>query len=208
MDGKALASEADRSGAMLMVDDAHGIGVLGVTGGGVLEMQGLGQEAVPILVGTLGKALGTFGAFVAGPETLIEYLIQKARTYIYTTAMPAAVAEATRTSLELVRQEPWRREHLKTLVTRFRVGAQALGLTLGGSQTPIQPILVGDSRVAVRVQERLFNAGCLVVAIRPPTVPKGTARLRCTLTASHRAEDVDRLLEALSGCPELSQSDP
>lgn len=207
MDGKALASEADRSGAMLMVDDAHGIGVLGVTGGGVLEMQGLGQEAVPILVGTLGKALGTFGAFVAGPETLIEYLIQKARTYIYTTAMPAAVAEATRTSLELVRQEPWRREHLKTLVTRFRVGAQALGLTLGGSQTPIQPILVGDSRVAVRVQERLFNAGCLVVAIRPPTVPKGTARLRCTLTASHRAEDVDRLLEALSGCPELSQSD-
>lgn len=206
MNGEALGSVASCSGAILMVDDAHGIGVLGDTGAGVLEAQGLGQDAVPILVGTLGKAMGTFGAFVAGPEILIEFLIQKARTYIYTTAMPAAVAEATRASLLLVRQEAWRREHLKALIARFRLGANALGLALGASQTPIQPILVGDSRSAVMAQARLLEAGFLVIAIRPPTVPKGTARLRCTLTANHQVEDVDRLLEALSACPELSQS--
>jgi len=204
--GKDLVSVASLSGAILMVDDAHGIGVLGQTGGGVLEVQGLGQEDVPILVGTLGKAFGTFGAFVAGPEALIEFLIQKARTYIYTTAMPAAIAEATRTSLGLVRQESWRREHLNALISRFRDGAQRLGLTLGLSDTPIQPILVGDSRAAVSAQSKLLDAGFLVVAIRPPTVPRGTARLRCTLTASHGVEDVDRLLDALSGCPELQSS--
>lgn len=203
---KDLVSVASLSGAILMVDDAHGIGVLGQTGGGVLEVQGLGQEDVPILVGTLGKAFGTFGAFVAGPEALIEFLIQKARTYIYTTAMPAAIAEATRTSLGLVRQESWRREHLNALISRFRDGAQRLGLTLGLSDTPIQPILVGDSRAAVSAQSKLLDAGFLVVAIRPPTVPRGTARLRCTLTASHGVEDVDRLLDALSGCPELQSS--
>ena len=205
MAGKALVSVASASGAILMVDDAHGIGVLGHRGAGVLEMQCLTQDDVPILVGTLGKAFGTFGAFVAGPEVLIEYLIQKARTYIYTTAMPAAIAEATRTSLGLVRQESWRREHLEVLISRFRAGAQRLGLALGPSDSPIQPILVGDSRAALSAQSRLLSAGFLVVAIRPPTVPKGTARLRCTLTASHGTEDVDRLLEALSACPELQQ---
>jgi len=204
--GKDLVSVASLSGAILMVDDAHGIGVLGQTGGGVLEVQGLGQEDVPILVGTLGKAFGTFGAFVAGPEALIEFLIQKARTYIYTTAMPAAIAEATRTSLGLVRQESWRREHLNALISRFRDGAHRLGLSLGLSDTPIQPILVGDSRAAVSAKSKLLDAGFLVVAIRPPTVPRGTARLRCTLTASHGVEDVDRLLDALSGCPELQSS--
>lgn len=204
--GKALASVASRAGAVLMVDDAHGIGVLGDAGAGVLEIQGLGQAEVPILVGTLGKALGTFGAFVSGPEALIEYLIQRARTYIYTTAMPAVIAEATRTSLRLVRQESWRREHLKSLVSRFRDGAKTLGLVIGDSDTPIQPIMVGDSRLAMSAQERLLEAGFLMVAIRPPTVPKGAARLRCTLTAGHVEEDVDRLLEALSACPELTQS--
>ena len=205
MDGKALASVASVSGAILMVDDAHGIGVLGKTGAGVLELQGLGPNDVPILVGTLGKAFGTFGAFVAGSEVLIEFLIQKARTYIYTTAMPAAIAEATRTSLRLVQEESWRREHLAGLISRFRAGAQSLGLALGESASPIQPVLVGDSRSAVSAQTRLLDAGFLVVAIRPPTVPKGTARLRCTLTARHAVEDVDRLLDALSGCPELRQ---
>lgn len=206
MEGKALASAATRAGAILMVDDAHGIGVLGEAGAGVLEVQGLGQQDVPILVGTLGKALGTFGAFVSGPEALIEYLIQRARTYIYTTAMPPVIAEATRTSLGLVRQESWRREQVKSLVSRFRDGAKTLGLAMGVSDTPIQPIMVGDSQSAMSAQARLLEAGFLVVAIRPPTVPKGTARLRCTLTAGHVAEDVDRLLEALSACPELSQS--
>lgn len=205
MAGRALVSAATSSGAILMVDDAHGIGVLGKTGAGVLELQGLGQDEVPILVGTLGKAFGTFGAFVAGPEVLIEFLIQKARTYIYTTAMPAAIAEVTRTSLGLVRHEPWRREHLKLLISKFRDGAERLGLSLGLSDTPIQPILVGDSRAALGAQSRLLKAGFLVVAIRPPTVPKGAARLRCTLTAAHGVEDVDRLLDALSGCPELQK---
>lgn len=206
MDGAALAAVASRAGSILMVDDAHGMGVLGARGAGVLEVQGLSQDDVPILMGTFGKALGTFGAFVAGHATVIEFLIQKARTYIYTTAMPPAVAEATRTSLGLVRQEPWRRARLKDLVARFRLGSEAMGLRIGGSHTPIQPILVGDSLSALSVQARLFEAGFLVVAIRPPTVPQGTARLRCTLTASHTAEDVDRLLEALSMCPELSQA--
>jgi 8-amino-7-oxononanoate synthase len=206
MEGKSLASVASSAGAILMVDDAHGIGVLGQRGAGILEVQGLEQDEVPVLVGTLGKALGTFGAFVAGPEALIDFLIQKARTYIYTTAMPAAIAEATRTSLGLVQQESWRREHLKSLVSRFRAGAKTLGLVIGASDTPIQPIMVGDAQLAMSVQSRLLEAGFLVVAIRPPTVPKGTARLRCTLTAGHVAEDVDRLLEALSVCPELSQS--
>lgn len=136
---------------------------------------------------------------------LIEFLIQKARTYIYTTAMPAAIAEATRTSLRLVQEESWRREHLKGLISRFRAGARSLGLALGESDSPIQPILVGESRSAVSAQVRLLDAGFLVVAIRPPTVPQGTARLRCTLTARHGAEDVDRLLDALSSCPELRQ---
>jgi len=207
MNGHALVSVASGAGAILMVDDAHGIGVLGASGAGVLEMQGLGQNDVPILVGTLGKSMGVFGAFVAGPEVLIEYLIQKARTYIYTTAMPAAIAEASRKSLQLIRQEGWRRERLRLLVSRFRAGAEKLGLTIGISETPIQPIMVGDSRLALSAQARLMEAGFLVVAIRPPTVPQGTARLRCTLTAGHTEEDVDRLLEALSSCPELSPSE-
>ena len=193
-----LAAAARAHGARLMVDDAHGLGVLGERGGGTLEHFGLGVEEVPILMGTLGKGIGTFGAFVAGEEDLIEYLIQRARSYIYTTALPPAVAEATRAALEIAREESWRRRHLRALITRFRRGADSLGLRLMDSPTPIQPLLIGDPKEALRLSERLLERGLLVTAIRPPTVPKGTARLRVTLSAAHTEVQVDRLLDALT----------
>jgi len=194
----AIARLAKECGAWLMVDDAHGLGVLGAKGGGVLEHYGLDQSDVPVLVGTLGKAFGTFGAFVAGPDALIELLIQKARTYIYTTALPPAVAEATRASLRIVRAESWRRDKLKRLTERFRQGAGQIGLELMPSPSPIQPILLGDSRKATAFSEALLAAGILVGAIRPPTVPQGSARLRVTFSAAHEDAQVDRLLNELN----------
>lgn len=193
-----LAALARERGAWLMIDDAHGLGVLGAKGGGLLEQAGLGQEDVPILVGTLGKAFGTFGAFVAGREELIEFLIQRARTYIYTTALPPAVAEATRAALRLAREESWRREHLGRLVARFRKGAEQQGLMLMDSATPIQPVLIGGNEAATRASAALLEAGFLVSAIRPPTVPAGTARLRITFSAGHSEAQVDGLLNALA----------
>jgi len=146
---------------------------------------------------TLGKALGTFGAFVAGSVDLIETLIQRARTYIYTTAPPPAVAWATRRALKLVREESWRRERLQSLIGRFRNGARELDLPVSDSTTPIQPMIVGASGLALELSERLRERGILIAAIRPPTVPEGTARLRITFSASHREEDIDLLLETL-----------
>ena len=193
-----LSAAARARGAWLMVDDAHGFGVLGAGGGGCVEHFALGLEEVPVLVGTLGKAFGTAGAFVAGSEELIETLIQFARPYIYTTSQPPAVACATLKSLQLLREEGWRRQHLRNLIVRFRRGAQELGLTLMDSPTPIQPLLVGDSGRAMRLSARLRERGLLVGAIRPPTVPVGTARLRITLTAAHDEAQVDRLLDGLA----------
>ncbi len=194
---RELARLAQEHNAWLMVDDAHGIGVLGKTGGGLLEQEGLGQEQVPILMGTLGKALGTAGAFVAGSHELIEYLIQTARTWIYTTAQPPAIAAATLTSLKLTQTEHWRREHLQALILQFRQGAEQLGLGLMPSHTPIQPILIGSSEQALALSQKLEAQGILVTAIRPPTVPANTARLRVTLSAAHSENDVARLLNAL-----------
>ncbi|MGE8499056.1 MAG: 8-amino-7-oxononanoate synthase [Pseudomonas sp.] len=196
----ALCAEARRKGAWVMVDDAHGVGPLGATGGGIVEHFGLGQDDVQVLVGTLGKAFGTAGAFVAGSEELIETLVQFARPYIYTTSQPPALACATLKSLELLRSEHWRREHLNGLITQFRQGAEAIGLHLMGSATPIQPILVGDSDRAMRLSQMLRERGLLVTAIRPPTVPAGSARLRVTLSAAHEREQVDTLLSALAEC--------
>lgn len=193
-----LASLACDHGAWLMVDDAHGIGVLGQQGGGILEHFGLGQEQVPILMGTLGKALGTFGAFVAGAAPLIETLINSARPYIYTTALPPAVAAASCVSLELLRRETWRREHLQQLIARLRAGAASLGLPLMASDTPIQPLLLGSSATALAWSQALEAQGILITAIRPPTVPQGSARLRITLSASHDAQQIDQLLDALA----------
>ena len=194
----ALCARAREKGAWVMVDDAHGFGPLGATGGGIVEHFGLGIEDVPVLVGTLGKAFGTAGAFVAGSEELIETLIQFARPYIYTTSQPPAVACATLKSLELLRAESWRRDHLNGLIARFRAGAQAIGLELMDSPTPIQPILIGGSAQAMALSAELRQRGILVGAIRPPTVPAGTARLRVTLSASHTEAQVDRLLLALA----------
>jgi len=192
-----LSKISAENNAWLMVDDAHGIGVLGETGAGIVQQKGLTQQDVPILMGTLGKAIGTFGAFVAGSDDLIEILIQKARSYVFTTAMPAAVAEATRTSLKLVVAENWRREKLNQVVQHFRAGASQLGLPLMQSDTAIQPLLIGESQRAVDISEALFSKGFLVGAIRPPTVAKGEARLRITFSADHQLQHVDRLLEAL-----------
>jgi 8-amino-7-oxononanoate synthase len=205
---QALSVAAKAGDAWLMVDDAHGLGVIGERGGGLLEYYGLNQDDVPVLMGTLGKGFGTFGAFVAGSDVLIETLIQKSRTYIYTTAFPAAVAEATRASLKIVIAENWRRDKLKKLADRFRSGAGQLGLQLINSicaesdnpnhiTSAIQPIIIGDSQRAVDISNALLNAGLLVSAIRPPTVPQGSARLRVTFSAVHEEQQVDRLLDAL-----------
>jgi 8-amino-7-oxononanoate synthase len=199
----ALAATAKARGAWLMVDDAHGFGALGASGGGIVEHFGLGLEEVPVLVGTLGKAFGTAGAFVAGSAELIETLVQFARPYIYTTSQPPAVACASLKSLELLRTEGWRREHLAALIARFRAGAAELGLTLMDSPTPIQPLLIGDSARAVELSRLLRERGILVGAIRPPTVPAGTARLRVTLSAAHSVAQVERLLDALGECQAL-----
>jgi len=192
-----LIEMADKNQAELMIDDAHGLGVLGKNGGGVIEQFACSQNDVPILVGTFGKAFGTAGAFVAGSEALIETLIQKSRTYIYTTAMPAAIAQATRASLKLVIEENWRREKLTALIKQFRDGAAQLGLHLMDSDTPIQPLLIGEAQQAMAISQRLFEQGLLVSAIRPPTVPQGKARLRFTFSANHQTKDVNLLLSAL-----------
>lgn len=205
----ALAKVASAKNAWLMVDDAHGFGPLGAKGAGIVEHFGLSMEDVPVLIGTLGKSFGTAGAFVAGSEELIETLIQFARPYIYTTSQPPALACATLKSLELLRSEHWRREHLTALIKQFREGAQALGLTLMDSFTPIQPILIGDSGRALRLSRMLRERGLMVTAIRPPTVPAGSARLRVTLSAAHSEAQVQLLLDALEQCyPLLRASEP
>lgn len=204
----ALANAARSRDAWLMVDDAHGFGTLGVNGGGLVEHFGLGVDDVPVLIGTLGKACGTAGAFVAGSEDLIEALVQFARPYIYTTSQPPALACATLKALELLRRERWRREHLAALVRQFRAGAEAIGLTLMDSHTAIQPILIGDAGRALALSRLLRERGLLVTAIRPPTVPAGSARLRVTLSAAHSEAQVQLLLNALAECyPQLESAD-
>jgi 8-amino-7-oxononanoate synthase len=196
-----LAAVARRRDAWLMVDDAHGFGVLGPAGAGSVAQAGLGADDVPVLMGTLGKALGCFGAFVAGSEALIETLIQHARSYIYTTALPPALAEATRVALRLAREEGWRRDRLVQLITRLRAGAASLGPPLLDSVTPVQPLIAGSVERALAWSAHLESRGIVVPAVRPPTVPDGTARLRIVLTAAHQEADVDRLLDALATLP-------
>lgn len=196
-----LSELARQHDAWLLVDDAHGIGVLGASGRGTLELQACRAQAPLILLGTLGKAFGTFGAFIAGDADLIEYLIQHARTYIYTTALPPAVAEATRASLRIVQTENWRREVLTQRIAQFRAGAAQLGLRLLESTTPIQALILGEAAAALAASEVLRTQGLLVAAIRPPTVPVGSARLRITFSAAHMPEHVERLLAALAALP-------
>ena len=188
----ALAQAHD---AWLVVDDAHGFGVLG-GGRGTLAHFGLASERI-VYMGTLGKAAGIAGAFVAAHPLVIETLMQTARSYIYTTAAPAPLADALREALRFIADGDARRTHLAGLIAAFRDRAQALPWTLLASQTPIQPLLIGDAVGAVRVSEALAARGLLVPAIRPPTVAAGTARLRISLSAAHTHEDVARLIDAL-----------
>jgi 8-amino-7-oxononanoate synthase len=193
-----LATACRAGGAELMVDDAHGFGLLGPDGAGAVSEAGLGLEDVPVLMCTLGKAAGTFGAFVAGSTALVDSLVQRARTYVYTTASPPALAAATREALRVMREEAWRREVVLAHVRAFRDGVAALGLTLLPSRTAIQPLVLGDEATAVAASVALMDAGFLVPAIRPPTVPAGTSRLRFTFSAAHHEHDVECLLDALA----------
>ena len=192
-----LAQLAARHDAWLLVDDAHGLGVLGKHGAGSLDAKGLDAAQVPLLVGTLGKAFGSFGAFVAGDRDVIELILQRARAYIYTTALPPAVAAATRAALKIVMEEDGRRVKLNALIARFRAGALQLGLPLLPSSTPIQPVLVPGAARCVAASQALHERGFWVSAIRAPTVPAGTERLRVTISAGHNEAQVDALLDAL-----------
>jgi 8-amino-7-oxononanoate synthase len=191
-----LAQAARQTGAWLMVDDAHGLGVVGATGRGTCEHFGLSAGDVPVLVGTFGKAFGTFGAFVAGDADLIEFLIQKSRTYIYTTALPPALAAATRAALDVSQREPWRREKVLKLAERLRHALPEV-FPVSRPGTAIQPVVIGEASRALAASRALEAKGYLVTAIRPPTVPAGTARLRITLSAAHEESQVDGLIAAL-----------
>jgi 8-amino-7-oxononanoate synthase len=192
----ALLELCERHDAYLFIDDAHGFGVLGEAGRGTLEHFGITSDRI-IYMATLGKAAGVAGAFVAGDETLIETLIQNARTYIYTTATPPLLAHALLASLQIIAQEEWRRERLRALIAQLRDGLTASPWQLMPSETPIQPLLAGGNDAALALSARLAATGLLVPAIRPPTVPQGTARLRISLSADHEAADVVRLIAAL-----------
>jgi glycine C-acetyltransferase/8-amino-7-oxononanoate synthase len=193
----SLLAVAEESGARLVVDDAHGTGVMGRDGRGTVEHFGL-KSAALIQMGTLSKALGAFGGFVAGPRDLIEYLVNRARSFIYTTALPPAMAAAASAALQLVEAEPERRAKLWSLRERLYQGLKNLGCETLGSESPILPIVVGDVSSAVRLSEHLLANGIYAPAIRPPTVPPSSSRVRLSVTAGHTPAHIDQLLEALS----------
>lgn len=195
---RQLVATCQQHDAWLMLDDAHGFGVLGEDGKGILQHTQTASEDVPVYMATLGKAMGTAGAFVAGSEALIETLIQQARSYVYTTAQPPAVAAATLASLQIIRQQPERREQLKANIKRFRQYAQQAGLALAGSNTAIQPVIIGNVERTLALSNKLFENGFLVTAIRPPTVPEGTARLRITLSSAHQLHHIEGLCDSLA----------
>lgn len=187
---------AERYGALVMVDEAHGLGVMGQSGRGVVEHFGV-SDRIDIQMGTLSKAAGCLGGYVCGSRRLIDYLVNAARSFIYTTALPPMVAAASRRGIEIIRDEPQRRERLWHLTGRLRQGLLEMGLDVMRSQTPIVPVLLGDQERAVACAEDLLGQGIWCPAIRPPTVPAQTSRLRVTVTAAHTDEDIDRLLAAL-----------
>jgi 8-amino-7-oxononanoate synthase len=193
---RELLALCERHDAWLLLDDAHGFGVLGERGRGALSHFGVGSPRV-IYMATLGKAAGVFGAFAAGDPTVIEWLVQRARSYVFTTGSPPALAAALVESLRLIERDEWRRARLREHATRLRAGLRGLPWTLSPSDTPIQPLIVGSNRLAVDLMDSLLEAGFWVPAIRPPTVPAGTARLRISLSAAHESGDIDRLVQAL-----------
>ncbi len=190
-----LAGLAERYGARLFVDDAHGTGVMGAQGRGTLEHFGV-EDRIPFHMGTLGKALGTSGAYIAGPAAVIQYLVNTARTFLFATAPPPATAAATVAALRIVRAEPQRRARLWENRRHVWSGLEQLGFRLAASASPIVPVLVGDARKTVDLAGRLLELGVYAPAIRPPTVPKETSRIRVTVTSEHSREQLDRVLAA------------
>jgi 8-amino-7-oxononanoate synthase len=195
-----LVELSAKHSACLVVDDAHGFGVFGTHGGGALDYLNLDQSDVPVMMATFGKAIGCAGAFVAGSEDLIELLVQKARPYIYSTALAPALAVAAKKGLRLIETESWRRQCLFERIERFRKGIKQTGLPMLDSFSPIQPLIVGSASRAVEISDALLDLGFLITAIRPPTVPKNTSRLRITISANHTENDIDRLIDALLVC--------
>jgi 8-amino-7-oxononanoate synthase len=189
-----LVSLAENYNAILMVDDAHATGVLGKSGKGTMEHLGIAAGRVPIQMGTLGKALGSYGAYVAGNQELIDYLINRSRSFMFSTALPPAVCAASIAALDIVEHEPERRDILWKNRERFANGLMALGIALGATETPIIPLMVGDSGKALRLGGTLLEYGIYATAIRPPTVPEDAARIRTTLMATHTGEDIDNAL--------------
>ncbi len=203
----ALLALCERHDAWLLVDDAHGFGVLGPQGRGSLAHWGIRSSRL-VYMGTLGKAAGVFGAFVAGEAQLVEWIVQRARTYMFSTASPPLLAAALLAAVDLIESESWRRDHLNALIERLRLGLASLPWTPLPSSTPIQPLVIGDNRSTLRLMQCLQDGGVWVPAIRPPTVAPGTARLRISLSAAHQEQDVNRLLSLLRGladpaCPSL-----
>lgn len=198
IDAQSIVATSKQHDAWLMLDDAHGFGVLGKRGRGTLDYTDTNTSDVPIYMATLGKAVGTAGAFIAGSDDLIETLIQQARTYIYTTAQPPAIALATIESLRLIKNEPQHRENLQRNIDYFKQCANESSLTLSNSDTAIQPIIIGDVEKTVQLSQSLLDKGLLITAIRPPTVPKGTARLRITLSATHTKTQIDQLVTTIA----------
>jgi len=191
-----LDKAAEQAGATVVVDDAHGTGVMGATGRGTVEHFGL--EGRPLAqMGTLSKALGGLGGFVAGSRDLIEYLVNRARAFIYTTALPPALAAAAIAALDVIEDEPERRERLWTLRRRLYDGVRQAGFDTLDSRSPIIPLLIGDAKAALRLSEALLSHGIYAPAIRPPTVPAGTSRIRLSVTAGHTPVQIDHLLEVL-----------
>lgn len=193
-----LVAVAKRQQALFVLDEAHAFGVIGNQGRGSVCYAKLANDAVPLRIGTLGKAFGVYGAFAAGPRVLIDTLQQLARPAIYTTALPPALAAATRVALQHVRNDPWRRDQLQANIAQFRTGALAQGWPLMPSETAIQPIRIGDTANANALSAELLARGFWVSSIRPPTVPIGSARLRVTLSSAHTREAIADLLNALA----------
>ena len=191
-----LLALCERHDAWLLVDDAHGFGVLGGQGRGSLAHFGIASARI-IYMATLGKAAGVFGAFVAAEQVVIDTLVNHARSYVYTTATPPALAGALLASLRVIERGDALRAHLQLLVAQLRIGLDDLPWKLMPSSTAIQPLLIGDNKAALELSNKLRERGIWVAAIRPPTVPQGTARLRITLSAAHTAADVTRLIEGL-----------
>lgn len=199
----ALCDLAERHGAWLMVDEAHATGLLGPRGQGLVADLGLGDR-VAVQMGTLGKALGCFGAYVAGSRALIELLVNRARSFVFTTALPPAVAAAAQTAIDIAEHEPERRRRVQALAAELRKRLRAQGWTVLPGRVPILPVLVGDDAETMALAARLYAAGVFGVGIRPPTVPEGTSRIRLTLTAAHDEHDLDAILAAFGPGPNLT----